>query len=376
MTQAPAPLGPSQAFPVVPVSGLSAGVLATIPYPTNLPVGPTPVQLPYCVLNNSSPFTLLVTQGGNLSQIPAFTADVVHVLELGSTQGITVLPQATAAVVAVGADTSVYATWYSGQPPGTYPAAIGAGTTPLAQTVSIYNSAVAGIPAGGTTIGPASSPPLSIPTWAQAVAIRFDITSVTGGANGLFLNVNDSASGLIGFMSSVLGFSQWAFVPIGATSIQITLASLVNLATGGTVTGTLRVLAMAGPVLGPSLSASSSGIGQVASASPATTVRTTLINRPPTGFAIRVHRFHWRVLTAPAAGNVVQVLGTTSSKLYDVYLIPAAVTYATADADYVVGQSGQTNPFEGLDVQNNTNQTVPVSIDYDLVPAPFTFGQT
>lgn len=136
-------------FPVAPTT-VVAGGLATIPYPT-AKVGPVPIPLPYAVLLNSSPYTLLVSSGGAVRQVAAFTADIVNVTP-GAQVPLTVLAQAGAGPVVGGQDSTVYTTWYATRPDGAYPAALGSGAVALEVTRSLVNSSFVG--AGTTQFGP------------------------------------------------------------------------------------------------------------------------------------------------------------------------------------------------------------------------------
>jgi hypothetical protein len=122
-----APVSPAQGIAVAPVP-LNSGLLTTIPLPT-LPRGPVPWRTPWIVILNSSPFTLLVSTGSLTTQIAAFTSDKVFVYAQGTP--ITVLPQPAIGAISPGTDSTVYATWYAEEPPGTYPAALGSGQVPI-----------------------------------------------------------------------------------------------------------------------------------------------------------------------------------------------------------------------------------------------------
>lgn len=178
--------------PVAPVA-VAPGVLATIPYPRSTP-NAVPPALPYAVIQNSSPYTLLVSQGGVLTQIAAFTADVVFT-NIGDMSGLTVLPQAGASLAIGGQDSTVYTTWYSDRPPGSYPAALGSGTASLSATSEVANFQP-------FTLAGGAGPPFE----QQAVAastlgwggIRVALTDLTGNGAGVILKWFASDGSFIG----------------------------------------------------------------------------------------------------------------------------------------------------------------------------------
>jgi hypothetical protein len=169
------PLSPAQGAPAVPVV-VTAGVLATIPVPTAAtPTGtqPVPWTRGWVVILNSSPYTLLVGGGGPITQIAAFTSDKVFVLTTGNP--VTVLPQQGSSAAVGGQDSTVYATWYHDEPPGTYPAPTGAGGANL-QPAAVAVSQVTSCPAGST---------LNFPGGASVIsAIGFSGMRVLFGAQG------------------------------------------------------------------------------------------------------------------------------------------------------------------------------------------------
>lgn len=155
MTQTLPPPAPAQGIAAPPVI-LTAGVLATIPLPVLPRGGPVPWRTPWVVMLNSSPYTLLVSSGGTVTQIAAFTSDKVYVQAVG--QAPTVLPQAGAGTVSPGTDSTVNATWYAVEPPGTYPAALGSGQVPIAQVTSTVVDVGRAVANGGfTSYGPFST---------------------------------------------------------------------------------------------------------------------------------------------------------------------------------------------------------------------------
>ena len=127
MTQTQPPPAPPQGIAATPVT-LTSGVLATIAFPTQAGGAPSPWRTPWLVILNSSPFTLLVTSGGQTTQIAAFTSDKVFAYSAGPQLPVTVLPIASALVPTGGQDSTAYATWYAQDPGNTYPAALGSGS--------------------------------------------------------------------------------------------------------------------------------------------------------------------------------------------------------------------------------------------------------
>lgn len=105
------------------------------------------------VLLNSSPFTLVVSTGSTTTQIAAFTSDKVYVYSSGPPLPVTVTPQLGAGTPGLGQDSTVYATWYHDEPPGTYPAALGSGAVafaPVTVTDDIQSLVNVTVPANGS----------------------------------------------------------------------------------------------------------------------------------------------------------------------------------------------------------------------------------
>lgn len=130
---------------------VAAGVQVAIQYPAQ-----APQSLSWVVVNNSSPFTCVVSQGQVLGQLAAFTADAFPVR---SGQPIGVLAFAGAGVVSPGTDSTVYATWYQSNPGGSYPAALGSGSAPIqSQSTIVPITGLIPLGAGANTIyGPFST---------------------------------------------------------------------------------------------------------------------------------------------------------------------------------------------------------------------------
>lgn len=110
---------------------LAAGVQTNVPYP-----GSTGVQVVAAVLYNSSPFTLVVSQGQNLGTLAAFTSDVFPLL---NGTPIVIQPMAGASLIASGQDAELFVDWLGDWPAHRqYPAALGSGavnTVGQAQTI-------------------------------------------------------------------------------------------------------------------------------------------------------------------------------------------------------------------------------------------------
>lgn len=99
---------------------LAAGVQTNVPYP-----GATAVQIVAAVLYNSSPFTLVISQGQNLGTLAAFTTDVFPLL---NGTPIVVQPLAGASLIASGQDAELFVDWLAEWPGHrAYPAALGSG---------------------------------------------------------------------------------------------------------------------------------------------------------------------------------------------------------------------------------------------------------
>lgn len=161
MTQTPlapnnqvSPPGYATGVPGAPVTGLAAGDIVGINYPAT-PAGgsPVPTNLPWVILLNSSPFTLLVTSGGVVRQIAAFTADLIFVIPQ-TAPPLVVLAQSGGQIISPGSDTTIYTTWYEAQPPGQFPAALGSGAinTQISTQLDQVNIPLAGV--GAVIKGP------------------------------------------------------------------------------------------------------------------------------------------------------------------------------------------------------------------------------
>lgn len=190
-----APPAPAQGAPAIPVV-VSAGVLATIPPPTAAtPTGPQPIPWTrgWVVILNSSPYTLLVTSGGPVTQIAAFTSDKVFVLTTGTP--VTVLPQPGSSAAVGGSDSTVYATWYHDEPPGTYPAALGSGSANLQPAAAVVSSV------GGT----------NLPAFSNAVFPGGFNTFKSSGFGGIRVYFNNFGNGVLQLV--IRWYGQAATIP-------------------------------------------------------------------------------------------------------------------------------------------------------------------
>lgn len=135
-----APVAPPQGIAATPIA-LAANTVVTVPFPTQATGrAPVPWRTPWATILNSSPFTLLVTSGGQTTQIAAFTSDKVFVYSMGNQLPLTLLPVPGSQTLIAGTqDTTAYVTWYQSEPPGTYPAALGSGAAQFAQNTTIIN---------------------------------------------------------------------------------------------------------------------------------------------------------------------------------------------------------------------------------------------
>lgn len=119
------PGAPEWVINSTPVS-LSAGASGQVPYPTQ-----SSAQLGYVLAVNSSPFAVIITQGGRvLGQVPAFTAQVFPLAITGQPIGYSAL--APAGIIVPGQDTTLYLTWSDAAPYGQWPASIGSSAVPFA----------------------------------------------------------------------------------------------------------------------------------------------------------------------------------------------------------------------------------------------------
>jgi hypothetical protein len=168
---------PQLVFPATPTQ---------IPYPTGtqavgflpgLPAnqaGPVPPALSWAVVENSSPYTLLVSYGAILGWLDAYTSDKFFLPTPNPGVPLTVIantPNPQSAGTLVINDATVYATWYEQDPGGQYPAAIGAGAITIAPNELLVES----IPTTGSSLfGPNNVAPFA--------AIMVAMSDLGGGA--------------------------------------------------------------------------------------------------------------------------------------------------------------------------------------------------
>ena len=378
MTQTPQPITqhstllPPNGYAVAPVTGLAAGVLATVPFPTNLPRTTVPILLTHCVLANSSPFTLLVTQGANITQIPPFTADDVHVMEKGQLASITVLPQATGATVASGVDTSIYATWYDTDPPGVYPCAMGSGSIPLTQVTQLVDQRATAVGTINTAI--------TVPGWVQGLMVRFDDDG-TSTCKGFFVTITDTATGTTIITGYVQGLSQPSFFPVGGRSVTVNMSTLnAGGGIGGVFSGRMIVSGLAGPITVLTLGNTTTtvpfavGTGFVATATVVGSGSQLLVSPPALGYVVKVKTVWYTFTTAaPAATQTVFLRGNNSAINYGRWIadVAAFTPRATEQWNMYIGANPTLATTEGLNAVNNNTGTMQMVIGYDIVPIPW-----
>lgn len=343
------------ATPASPAT-LAAGVRSTIAYPLG-------VTAQWAVVNNSSPFTIQVAQGQFLGQVAAFTVDVFPVR--GAT-ALTILPVAGVGNVPLGTDSTAYVTWFEYLPTGSFPAAIGSGSTPISQATTLRGNATVTM-TGGVTLSD-----FTVPSWAQTIAIRIDDNGL-GTANGWQVAVNDTVA--VSTQAIVaIGSFQWLYVPVNGRATSITITPLTNGVAGGSSVGPVRVQALSGPyaqvVIGgfgdsgvqtkPGLTAQVVGLAGGANQA--------IIARPPTGLMLRLRNVSIAQGTAPVAGTQWSLRGTTSGLFYFQWEAPGALPVSlVSHLDVLVGTSGQLDPAEGVTVFNQTAQTGTMVLAYDIV---------
>lgn len=106
---------------------VNPGTTFQISYPTS-----SAEQLAYVILQNSSPYALIVNQAGAAGiQLMAFTAMAFQLVSPGQPLNLTVLTPPVPATG--GGDHTLYVTWYEHLPPGAYPAPIGSGAASFGQ---------------------------------------------------------------------------------------------------------------------------------------------------------------------------------------------------------------------------------------------------
>lgn len=354
MTRTPAHVGIAAA----PILGILPGVLVSIP-PPRTPSGPTPIPYSFLVIVNSSPYALLVSQGGVLTQIAAFTQDLVQVPN--SDQAVTILPQVGSETLAPGVDASIYGTWYPNDPGGEYPAAIGAGDIPIGTNATLTTVQFPGTsPFGTINVTP-------VPAWVQAVGIKVN-TSAT--------YVDVLVTDIIGIIAeTTLSDAQIWYVPINGQDLTITIT-----ANGGNLDGTWYVYGLIGPLFSPVIQPFGAGQGlsyahgqQVpVNANVAAGATTTLINPPVPGNQIRIRSFS----ILPAAAPVAGVQATLKTSVAGTFLARRQYAATVNDAlfplpcdiwvpDRIVGTA---NVADGVAGQNGSAVTMLYTIQWELWP--------
>lgn len=171
-TANPAPPAAPAGYPAAPVTVI-AGATVTVPYPANLPIGPVPPSLPYMVVLNSSPYTLLVSQGRVIAQVAAFTSDLVQLTQLGQAGvGVDLMAQQGSGLTVPGQDSTAYATWYERKPAGSFPAALGSGAANFTAATPIIDDSPNVVVGTPQRYGPFST--------LSAAGVRFSIVAQLG----------------------------------------------------------------------------------------------------------------------------------------------------------------------------------------------------
>lgn len=277
MTQAPpqpyptSTATPAQGAPATPVV-VSSGVLATVPVPTAASSAgsqPVPWTRGWVVLLNSSPFTLLVSSGGPVTQIAAFTSDKVYVLTTGTP--VTVLPQPGSGTSTPTQDSTVYATWYHDEPPGTYPAALGSGSATFSAIQSLIPFTTGALIAGASQAFPAAGGSSTL-GWGGLSMIARETTNngpLVVRVTWLDKAVAGNSVGIRTFIVPALGTATVSMPHLGpfvsitvknnlgvANAYQITVSQTTialdqwNVQSGNAIDGQSMIVPAAGPLVG------------------------------------------------------------------------------------------------------------------------------
>jgi LysM repeat protein len=352
-------------IPVTPIT-LIQNLLSAIPYPPVPTSGSVPQPYPYVVIVNSSPFSLAVAQGGTLTQIAAYTQDVVKIPNPDPLAPVTILPTPGAANIAPGVDHTVYATWYPSDPGGQYPAAIGAGTIPIGTSSILATVDFAGAIGGAIT-------PVVLP-WVQAIAIRGN--SGGGAIAAANVIVTDSNGTLL--CETILHSGLTLYVPVqGDPSPTITIT-----AQGTAVLGVWHVYGLVGPVINPYIATVGGGSGFATSTGPqqgiAPTILagaiTALIAPPEYGYMLRIRTVSFQPIAAPAAGATVALRATNSALYLMRHQLAATINDVPSPfpCDIWVPDSQGTgvNVPDGLTAQNASGVNVLFAVQYEVWPTP------
>jgi hypothetical protein len=346
---------------------VSPGALTQIPFPADqLPKRSIPISYPYVVIVNSSPYALLVSQSGVLTQIAAYTEDLLELQIADGSRPITILAQPGSATIATGVDMTVYATWYSTPPGGEYPAAIGAGTIAIGTNSGLPGGSFDGtVPFGSFDVAP-------MPSWVQTVAVQAQVVP----PNGVYVIVNYTTSG--GFIfSGTLSNAQILYVPVNGQPVTFTL-----LTSGGNLIGVWPVFglttAITAPIIQPFGGGNSGGVphgpqprAEVTAAAGATP---TMIIAPPFGMQVRLRCWSWQFAVAPAAGGQLLLRGlSTGNPTLIRHEVPGTVNDPGSPIPMDVwvpdflNASSQNQP-DGIRIDNGTTQTVTATLAYELWP--------
>lgn len=376
MTSTPPPSGPAHpiaGYPAAPIV-VAPNVLSTIPYPTNLPTGPVPTALPFMVIVNSSPYALLVSQGQVLTQIAAYTQDIVQLPQVNGRAGVTVLPLAGVANIAPGADATIYATWYPADPGGQYPAAIGAGAIPIGTSTNLTPVAGSAVNLGpgqesfGFGIVTGGVDAAAPPGWVQAVAVY--IVQTGGTASGVEVSVGgglgkEQGVALVGTVQP-----QTFYVPVNGAPFIVKLTDI-----GIGFTGTIFVYGLVGPVTAPRLSGPNQNpvLGSSVLSASVLAAGTSAVSPPNPGYQLRIVAWSFAFAVAPTAGGVVLIRATGSATPLMRHAVPAAVSDALPWSGSVwipdVVSVGFLVP-DGFTFVNSASQTCSTQIIYETWPTP------
>ena len=141
----PAPNTPGWVINATPVT-VTAGGSGLIPFPVQ-----ATAQLNYIEVINSSPYTLQLSQGQVLGQVPAFTAQVFRLTSVGGPVSWTTL--VPSGIVVPGQDATLYITWSDQEPYGTWPASVGSSAVAFSGA-DLGTGNLRTAPAAAATAGP------------------------------------------------------------------------------------------------------------------------------------------------------------------------------------------------------------------------------
>lgn len=215
----------------------------------------------------------------------------------------------------------------------------------------------------------------------QVLAIQYVQTG--GTANGFFLQVGfggTNGSSWTLYPANVGNTSNsWWYVPIVDTTTQISVTPLLNGVASGaaTMSGTLRIAILPGPLFSPvlnsGLDASTPSLGlQSFVSAPAAGVTTALLPTNPTGTIYLIRGISMSAGGAPAAAGIVQINGNLSNQPYfrTAFSTTPPIMLEDSGQWYVGDNSANADPTEGLNVVNSLSAgtTISVGVRYDILP--------